>query len=48
MLNSMAADNLVELGNNARTNIEHSFERSAHWQNMLGFYTDQLSKLNKH
>jgi len=48
MLKSMNADNLVELGNNARANIEHSFEKSAHWQNMLGFYTDQLSKLNKH
>jgi len=48
MLKSMNTDNLVELGNNARANIEHSFEKSAHWQNMLGFYTDQLSKLNKH
>ena len=48
MLKSMNTDNLVELGNNARANIEHNFEKSAHWQNMLGFYTDQLSKLNKH
>ena len=48
MLNSMDAQNLVELGNNARANIEHNFEKLAHWQNMLGFYTDQLSKLNKH
>lgn len=48
MLESMNAENLVELGNNARANIENSFEKSAHWQNMLAFYSEQLSKSNKH
>lgn len=48
MLKSMQADNLEQLGSQARSNIVEKFERQAHWQNMLHFYNEQLVNLTKH
>lgn len=48
MFKSMQADNLAQLGLQARSNIIEKFERQTHWQNMLHFYNEQLVNLAKH
>lgn len=48
MLKSMQAENLTQLGLQARSNIMEKFERQAHWQNMLNFYNEQLLSLTKY
>lgn len=48
MLKSMQAENLTQLGLQARSNIMEKFERQAHWQNMLLFYNEQLLSLTKY
>ncbi|MCK8104717.1 glycosyltransferase family 4 protein [Pseudoalteromonas sp. 2CM36K] len=47
MFKSMQADNLTQLGLQARSIIVEKFERQAHWQNMLRFYNKQLVNLAK-
>jgi len=46
MLKSMQADNLTQLGLQARSIIVEKFERQAHWQNMLRFYNKQLGRVD--
>ena len=46
MHESMQKPDIEVCGNNARVHIQQNFEKSAHWQNMLNFYNEQLSYLD--